>query len=289
MCQAVVPDDSLFCPECGERIAPAAQPPGDGKEEGRTQDRSFQKALYLVNGRMEKVLMGTSECDYNDPADERRAFQALKDESAACSALLRSFTVSSSLESLQRSSIASVDNYFMAGQYHLQHMDEVAAHGQTPLAASLFDQANDFFMKGIEFSSQESIHSETGEKYQDLAYSDACLWWVDSPGIAAIHPLKTAPPGDVLAVAKAAAALLASVDEFEGRIRPLLLSPVMDKARGLMLQAIGDYRLAAEWARKYAATGGTGELAPTYRDLYLQYLRLGDEHETAAYDVPSIA
>ncbi|MEN6343517.1 MAG: zinc ribbon domain-containing protein [Methanospirillum sp.] len=317
-CATGIPDDSFFCPECGNRIdgpkttlTPGhlaqmreyarlpAELPEIGSATGRTvpaepaapssssassQDRSFQKALYEMNGRMGDVLRATSELDFSDDAAVRRAYQALMDESAASSKVLSAFTVSTALAPLQRSSLASLENYGLAATYYLQHLDEVRAHGRTDLADSLWDQSNEFFMKGIEFSGQASIHDETGEEYQGTAYMDACLEWVESQGTGAVYRLKTASPGDAAAIGRVGEELLAPLQEFEQRIRPLLLSPVMDRQRTLMLQAIGDYRLAADWARKYAGTGGSGELGATYHDLVLQYLRLGEEHETAAHD-----
>ena len=317
-CATDIPDDSLFCPECGARIeapetaltpghaaqmreyarlpaelpetpsAPGhtvpAEPAAPPSSRASSQDRSFQKALYEMNGRMGEVLMATSELDFLDSAAVRRAYEALRDESAASSKVLSAFTVSTALAPLQRSSLASLENYGLAAVYFLQHLDETRAHGQTPLASSLWEQSNEFFMKGIEFSGQESIHDEAGEEYQGTAYMDACLEWVESPGTGAIYRLKTASPGDAAAIGRAGEELLAPLQEFEQRIRPLRLSPVMDRQRALMLQAIDDYRLAADWARKYAGTGGTGELGSTYHDLVLQYLRLGEEHETAAHD-----
>ena len=113
---------------------------------------------------------------------------------------------------------------------------------------------------------------------------DACLWWIESPGTGAVHTLKTAPPGDTAAVGRGGEELLAPLQEFEQRIRPLLLSPVMDRQRTLMLQAIGDYRLAADWARKYTGTGGTGKPAPRTTTSSSSTFRLGEEHETAAFD-----
>ena len=184
LCAADIPDDSLFCPECGSRVEvpktaltaghsaqmreyppiPAEVPmtpsttghtvPAEtavpSSSRAMNQDRSFRKALYEMNGRMEKVLMGISEIDYTDPAAERRIHEALRDESAACAALLGSFTVSPALEPLQRSALASLENYGLAAVYYMQFLDERDAHGQTATASSLWDQSTEFFMKGID-------------------------------------------------------------------------------------------------------------------------------------------
>lgn len=299
-CGTDIPADSLFCPECGAvcctaPASPAAPPAAASRAKTekspttsfgiKEQDKLFWKTLHDTHGPMEQVLMATSTVDYTKDADVRVAYRNLMEEARKQYGLLEPIRVSPAIAKSKEYALKCLESYALAGEYHLQYLDESAAHGQSKRATELSGLSNDYFQKGIEYDSMESIKAPSGKEYQDTDFSDAVLAFVDSPLYKTLIAFGKAKLEDRAALDAAVRTLLADLPTLRANLSSFAVAAHMAQMQTALGKALENYQASAEQADRCLqeqAKGNAGQ-ATVFYDLSRRYLEIGKEYETAAF------
>jgi hypothetical protein len=236
---------------------------------------------------MAKVLFGTSTVDYTKDADVRVAYENLRAEARKQHALIEPIPVTPDLAKARENALKTLESYALSAEYHLQYLDEQAAHGRSKRATELWEKSNEYFQKGIEYDSMATIKSESGTNYQDTEFSDAVLEFIDSPVFAALTHYAQAKREDRDAHRAAAGSLPAGLQQVQTKLASMEVSPHMAVMQTAMGKALDSYRASAEHLllSLKGQEKGNAEQADAFYDLSRKYLDIGREYETAAFSM----